>query len=73
MIIHIFCDSIPKTDLGWTLDKNFLGDRLLKLVNKFAKSVTETSSKVHEPKTYNEAINNPIHGNKWRKAIDKEL
>ena len=35
--------------------------------------MTETSSKVREPKTYDEAINDPIHGNRWREAIDEEL
>lgn len=35
--------------------------------------MTETSSKVHKPKTYNEAITNLIKGNRWQKAIDKEL
>ena len=28
---------------------------------------------MREPKTYNETINDPIHGNKWRKVIDEEL
>lgn len=40
---------------------------------EFAKSVTEISSKMQEPKTYNKAINNLIYGNKWREVIDKEL
>lgn len=40
---------------------------------KLAKFLIETSSKVHEPKTYNEAINNTIYGNQWREAINKEL
>lgn len=42
-------------------------------VHKLAKFLTKTNSKVHEPKTYNEAIDNLIHGNQWREAIDKEL
>lgn len=40
---------------------------------KVAKSVTEISNKIHEPKTYNDAINDLIHDNRWRKAVDKEL
>ena len=40
---------------------------------KFVNSVTETSSKVQELKTYNEVINNPIHGNRWWEVIDEEL
>ena len=42
-------------------------------MQEFAKSVTETSNKVQESKTYDETINDPIHGNKWRKAVDEEL
>lgn len=42
--------TILKTDLD-----TGLGTRLK---CKLAKSLTETSSKVHEPKTYNEVINN---------------
>lgn len=33
----------------------------------------ETGSKVHKPKTYNEAINNPVYRNKWQKVINKKL
>lgn len=40
---------------------------------EFAKSVTKTSSKVREPKTYNEAINNAFHENMWQEDIDEEL
>ena len=28
---------------------------------------------MREPKTYNEAVNDPIHGNRWREAVDEEL
>lgn len=48
-------------------------DSSVKSVCKFARSLTEISSKVYEPITYNKAIDNLIHGNRWRKAIDKEL
>ena len=48
-------------------------ERLVKLAQEFAKLVTKTSSKVQKPKTYNEAINDPIHGNRWRRAVDEEL
>lgn len=64
MKIDLFYDPKPKTDLGGTLDKNRLGDGLVRPVREFAKSVTETSSKVQEPKTYDETINDPIHGNR---------
>lgn len=40
---------------------------------KFAKSVTETSNKVREPKIYDKVINDLIHGNRWREAINKIL
>ena len=62
----------PRTDLGETLGKNPT-DGLVKLVQELTKSVTETSSKVREPKIYDEAINNPVYRNRWRETIDKEL
>ena len=39
-------------------------DRLIKLVHKFAKFLTENNNKVCEPLTYNEIINNLVHENK---------
>ncbi len=39
-------DPNPRTDLGGTSNKNFLRDGLIRLAHKFAKSVTETNSKV---------------------------
>lgn len=36
-------------------------------------SITESTSKIHEPKAYNKAINNLIYGKQWREAIKKEL
>lgn len=36
-------------------------------------SITESSSKIHKPKSYKEAINDPIHRWQWREAIEKEL
>lgn len=53
-----------RTDLVGTSSKNPLGKRLVRRTYKFAKSVTETNSKMCEPKTYNEAINDPIYGNR---------
>lgn len=38
-----------------------------------AMSITESSSKIHEPESYEEAVNDPIHGRRWREAIEKEL
>ena len=73
MRIDLSHDPKPRIDLGGTSDKNPLEDGLVRPARKFAKSVTETSSKVQEPKTYNEAINDPIYGNRWREAIDEEL
>lgn len=61
-----------KIDLGVTSGKNLL-DGLVKPVQELAKSVTEISSKVRKPKTYNEAVNNQINRNRWQKANDKEL
>lgn len=36
-------------------------------------SITEANSKIYGPKTYNEAINNSIHGRYWREAIEQKL
>ena len=36
-------------------------------------SATEMRSKIYEPKTYNEAKADPIHGRQWREAIEEEL
>ena len=38
-----------------------------------AMSATEISSKIHEPSNYDEAISDPVHGRKWREAIEEEL
>ena len=54
-----------RTDLGGTSSKNPPTEGLVRPVHEFAKSVTETSSKVQELKTYDEAISNSIHGNRW--------
>ena len=62
----------PRTDPGGTSSKN-LSDGLVRPAQKLAKSVTETSSKVREPKTYDEAVNGLINRNRWQKAIDEEL
>ena len=73
MNFHSPCNPKPRTDLGEISGKNLLGDGLVRYAYKFAKSVTETSSKVREPKTYDKAINDLIHGNRWREAVDEEL
>ena len=41
--------------------------------NEVAMSMTKASSKIHEPKSYDEAISDPIHGRRWREAIEEEL
>ena len=73
MRIYIFCDLKLKTDLGIIPGKNHLRNGLVRPVYKFAKSVTETNSKVRKPKTYNKAMNGPIHRNKRREAVNEEL
>ena len=62
----------PRTDLDSTLGKN-PSDGLVRPAQELAKSGTEISSKVCEPKTYDEGVNNLINGNSWQKAIDEEL
>lgn len=74
MRIYSLLNLEPKIDLGKTLGKNLLIKvRLVRLICKFAKSVIETSSKIQESKTYNKAISDFIHGNKWWEIVDKEL
>ena len=72
MKIHLPHNPKPKTDLGETSGKN-PADRLVRPAQELAKAVTKTSSKVRERKTYNEVMNNLIHGNRWSEAIDEEL
>lgn len=40
---------------------------------ELAMSISESSSKIHKPKTYEEAVSNPIHGRQWRDAVEEEL
>ncbi len=40
---------------------------------KTAMSITEYSSKIYEPTSYEEATNDPVHGRRWREAIEEEL
>ena len=72
MRIHLPLDLNPKTDLGKTSGKN-PENGLVRPIQELVKSVTKTSSKVQEPKTYDEAINAPLHGNRWREAVNEEL
>lgn len=62
----------PRTDVGGTSGEN-PSEGLVRPARECAKSVTETSSKVREPKIYDEAIHDSVHGNRWREAIDEEL
>lgn len=64
MKIYISCKPKPKMNLDKISGKNLLRNRLIRSVYKFAKSVTETSSKSRKPKTYNEVINIFIYRNK---------
>lgn len=60
---HLPIARRPKTDLGGISGKN-PSDGLVKPTRELAKSVTKTSSKVREPKTYDEAVNDPINRNR---------
>lgn len=53
-----------KTDLSETTGENLLDGIIRSTYTEFVKSVTETSSKVRQPKTYNEAISNSVYRNK---------
>lgn len=72
MKIYLSLDPKPRTDLDGITGKN-LSNRLVRLVQNIFKAVTDTSNKVRESKTYDETINNPIPGNRWREPVDKEL
>ena len=62
--MQLFQDPELKINPDGTLDKKYLRNgRLVRLINKFAKPITETSSKVQEPKIYDKAISDSIHGN----------
>lgn len=63
-MIYFFRNPKPKTNLEKISSKNFLGNKLVKLAYEFAKLFTKTNSKMREPMTYNEAINNTIYKNK---------
>lgn len=52
----------PRINLA-DISNKILAKMLLRLIQEFAKSVIEISSKVHEPKIYNEVINNVVHEN----------
>lgn len=52
-----------RIDLGGISGEN-LSDGLIRPTQKLAKSVIKSSSKVHELKTYDKAINNLINGNR---------
>lgn len=53
----------PRPDLDKILGENPL-ERSVRPMWEFAKLLTETSSKLPKPQTYDETINNTIHGNK---------
>lgn len=40
---------------------------------KLAMSITETCSKIYKPKSYDKAMNNPIHNCRWHKTIKNKL
>lgn len=54
-----------KLDLDKILGKNCLRNELIRPTYKFARLVLKTSSKVQEPKIYDEIISNHIYDNKW--------
>lgn len=47
-------------------DKNIEEQEVVMLLIK-------TNSKIHEPKSYNKAIDDPIHGRRWEEAIEEKL
>lgn len=60
MRIHLLPNPKPRIDLGRTFVKNLV-DVLVKPAQELVKSVTETSSKLQEFKTYDQEINYSIY------------
>lgn len=57
---------MPAIDwLGKTTDESL--KVLVRSVDKFAKFVIKTISKVYEPSTYDKAINNQVYKSRWKK------
>lgn len=50
-----------------------LREPTLQTTQEQAMSITESSSKILEPQSYDKVINDPIHGRRWREAIEDEL
>lgn len=42
-------------------------------LQELAMSISEASSKIHEPTSYEEAISDLIHGRQWKDAVEEEL
>lgn len=64
--------SMPTIDqLGRTISES--SKRLMRFMYKFAKSVKDTNSKVHEFLTYNETINDLVYRTRWREVINEKL
>ena len=63
----------PRTNLDKIMGKNS-SDGLVRLTHiELAKSITKTSHKVQELKTYIKVISKLIYENNWMEAIDEEL
>ena len=73
MKTQLFQDQELKIDQNEIINKNYLRNRLISLTYKFAKSVTKTCSKVRNLETYDKAISDLIHCNRWRENVNKEL
>ncbi len=38
-----------------------------------AMSITKTTNKIYKLRLYDKVVNNPVHGRRWRKAIEEDL
>ena len=45
----------------------------IEIIAEKAMSATKISCKIHKPKIYDEAINDPIHSRRWKEAIEDEI
>ena len=73
MRTQLFQDPKSKIDQNEIINKNYLRNKLIRLTYKFTKSVTKSSTKVRDLKTYNKVISDLIYGNRWHKNVNDEL
>lgn len=62
-LYNLLITQRPETNLDKILGQKLLKG-LVRPMSEFVKSVTKTNNKLHNPKTYNEIINNHVYENR---------